>query len=241
MGADAFQSMAMIRHDAVIRSARNAVLIAALITIGTFISSALRAIRKRSSAPTAHEWLSTILPMCILFVVVFTIYFALNLWRVSKAQQIEEIVDQETPKSELLKSPLYGFVTMEFYWLILNRTFVVFVAREGLYGWKAAGPVTNANRRYFEPLQQMVEDKELMRDLPAIRKLAGVGGGFFLGQSDLASVTSDDRSQWGMGGIPHSGHVRLQFSSGKSRKFILLGTVIPEEVRDCIVTTLRLG
>jgi hypothetical protein len=233
--------MAMIRHDAVIRSARNAALIAAIITIGAFISATLRALRGRSSAPTAQQWLSTLLPAGILFTAVFTIFFVWNLWTVHKAQPLQNILEQEIPESELLKSPLYGFVAMEFYWLILNRTFVVFVAPDGLYGWKAAGPVTNSNRRYFEPLQEMVEDKELMRDFPAIRKLAGLTGGFFIGNSELASVMADSSGQWGMGGIAHSGHVHVRLNSGKSRTFILLGEIIPEQVRDHIASVTKLG
>ncbi len=53
---------------------------------------------------------------------------------------------------------------------------MVFVTREGLYGWKAAGAVTNADREYYRPLRDMLADAEFMRDLPAIRKLAGLPG-----------------------------------------------------------------
>lgn len=228
----------MIRRDTWLRSARNAALIAAIITIGTFISAALR---ERSSAPTVHQWLSTLLPAAVLFIAVFTIFFAWNLWSVHQARPLQEILKEETPESDLLRNPLSGFVAMEFFWIILNRTFVVFAAREGLYGWKAAGPVTNSNRKYFEPLQEMLEDKEFMRDLPLIQKLAGLADGFFVQQSEIASVTSDDDSQWGMGGIAHSGHVRVRLNSGKSRKFILLGEAIPEQVRDRIISALGTG
>jgi hypothetical protein len=44
--------MAMISRHAVIRSARNAALLAAIITIGIFLSAALGAVREQSSAPT---------------------------------------------------------------------------------------------------------------------------------------------------------------------------------------------
>jgi hypothetical protein len=231
----------MIRRDAIIRSARNAALVAAIITICTFISAVLRGIRGRSSPPTTQAWLATLAPVGILFAAVFTIYFAWNLWSVRQAQALEQILEHETPETELLKSPLYGFVAMEFYWLILNRTFLVFASSDGLLGWRAAGPVTNSDRRYFEPLQAMVEDKELMRDLPAIRKLADLPGGFYFPRSKVASIVSDDRPQWGMGGIPHSGHVLVSLTSGKTRKLILLGETIPEEARDRIVSVLGAG
>jgi hypothetical protein len=177
----------------------------------------------------------------ILFAAVFTIYFAFNLWSVRRAQPLEDILERETPETELLKMPLYGFVAMEFYWLILNRTFLVFVSPDGIFGWKACGPVTNANRRYFEPLQAMVEDREFMRDLPAIRKLAHLPGGFYIPRSEVALIASDDRNQWGMGGIPHSGHILVHHTSGKTNSFILLGEIIPEEARDRIVSALGAG
>jgi hypothetical protein len=141
----------------------------------------------------------------------------------------------------LLPTPLYGFVAMEFYWLILNRTFVVFAAPDGLYGWKAAGIVTNANRKYFEPLQEMLADSEFTRDLPSIRKLAHLGGGIFYPPPEIASITSDDRRQWGMGGIRHAGHLHVRLVSGTIRKLILLGEVDPDEVRDRIIATLGTG
>jgi hypothetical protein len=122
-----------------------------------------------------------------------------------------------------------------------TEPFVVFVAPEGLYGWKALGPVTNANRRYFEPYREMLDDTEFMRDLRAIRKLASLSGGFSYQRSDITSVTPDDRRQWGMGGIAHAGHVHLRLVSGRTRKLILLGEVILEQVRDSIVATLGAG
>jgi len=236
-----FQSTTMIRRDAMIRSARRAALIAGVITIATVLSSSLRGLRERSSPVAAHVWLVVVELAGVLFAVLFAVFFALNLRSNLDEQQLDEILEQETPESELLKGPLHGFVAMELYWLFSNRTYVVFVAPEGLYGWKAAGPVTNSNRRYFEPLQQMMEDKEFMRDLPAIKKLAGLSGGFFIGKSELTSVSSDSRRQWGMGGIVHSGHIVLNLASGKSRKLILLGEIIPEEVRDRIVSAMGLG
>jgi hypothetical protein len=241
MEADALKLLAMISRDAIVRSARNAALVAAIITTGTFISAVLRGHHRRSSPPTTQLWLSTLMPLSILFAAVFTIYFALNLWNVRQAQPLEDIFEHEAPEAELLKRPLYGFVAMEFYWLILNRTFLVFVSPDGIFGWKASGPVSNSDRRYFEPLQEMVEDKEFMRDLPAIRKLADLPGGFYYPRPEVASVASDDRNQSGMGGIPHSGHVLVRLASGKTRRLILLGEIIPEEARDRIVSILGAG
>ena len=173
-----------------------------------------------------------------LFAGVFAVFFLWNLIGAIRAQPVYDILEEETPPSELLRYPVYGFVAMEFYWLILNRTFVVFTAPDGLYGWKTNGPVSNADKTYFEPYQEMLQDPDFTRDLPAIRKLAALPGGFIYPPSQIASITSDDRSQWGMGGIPHSGHVHVRLASGTTRKLILLGEVFPENVRDRMIASL---
>jgi hypothetical protein len=151
------------------------------------------------------------------------------------AQPALDILDAEAPESGLQRKALFGFVAMEYYWLILNRTYLVFIAPEGLYGWRAQGPRTNFNPSYFGPYQEMLEDNEFMRNRRAIEKLSQLRGGFFLQGSAIISVVADDQSKWGMGGIPHSGRIKVRLSSGKSREFILLGRVSPEGIRDRIV------
>ena len=112
---------------------------------------------------------------------------------------------------------------------------------DGLHGWKAPGTVTNANRRYFQPFQQMLEDAEFTRDLTAIRKLAELGGGLFYPRSEVISVTSDDRRQWGMGGIAHAGHVLLRLTPGERGSSSSSVKLSPREIGDRIVVTLGAG
>jgi hypothetical protein len=45
-----------------------------------------------------------------------------------------------------------GSEAMEYYWFILNRTFVVFVCPEGLYGWKVVGLVSAASPDFLSRL-----------------------------------------------------------------------------------------
>jgi hypothetical protein len=130
---------------------------------------------------------------------------------------------------------------MEYYWLILNRTFVVFVAPEGLYGWKAVGIVTNLDRTFYEPYQEMLKDDEFMRDHQAIEKLSRLRGGFFIERSAIASVAYDERQKWGMGGIAHSGRINVKLTDGKTREFILLGFAMGDELKDKIATTLGIA
>ncbi len=168
----------------------------------------------------------------------------LALWSflsLARAQPTLDILDEETPESDLEKKALSGFVAMEYYWLILNRTYVVFIAPEGLYGWRAQGPRTNSDPSYFEPFQEMIEDNEFMRNRRVIEKLSRLAGGFFLDRSAIVSVEAVDRRKWGMGGIPHTGRIHLRLSTGQSREFVTLGSVNPESVRDRIAAALGVG
>jgi len=176
--------------------------------------------------------------MGVIWAVVLALWSFVNL---ARAQPTLDILDEETPESQLEKKALTGFVAMEYYWLILNRTYVVFVAPECLYGWKAQGPMTNADPSYFRPYQEMLEDSEFMRNRQVIEKLSRLAGGFFLDRSLIVSVEAVDRQKWGMGGIPHSGRIQLRLGAGQSREFILLGNVDPVEVRDRIVSALGVG
>jgi hypothetical protein len=124
---------------------------------------------------------------------------------------------------------------MEYYGLILNRTYVVFAVQDGLYGWKAKGPVSAGRPRFYEPYQEMLDDPELMRDRGAIQDLSKLSGGFFIRSEDISYVEVTDKRKWGMGSIPHSGRIRIGLTTGRSREFILLGSVSPEAIRDRIL------
>ena len=131
---------------------------------------------------------------------------------------------------------LSGFVAMEYYALILNRTYVVFVAPDGLYGWKVRGPVTNWNPLYFQRYAEILNDPKLMHNHDAIEKLAHLRGGFVVPRPEIASAELIYKPKWGMGGIPHAGRIRLRFASGRSREFLLLGSVSMERIRGEIVS-----
>jgi hypothetical protein len=154
--------------------------------------------------------------------------------RLRASAPAEEILKQEPSFIDERVPPLSGFVAMEYYALILNRTFVVFSSPEGLYGWKAEGAVTASRTMYFQPYAEMLEDPALMRNREAVRRLSNLKGGFFIPRSDIVSVDVIHRHKWGMGGIPHSGQIKIHLSSGKSRKFILLGSVSPESIQQRI-------
>jgi hypothetical protein len=227
-----------MRKDELSRAAKKAALVSALVTLGVVANGAIGRPHKHAPAPPPISLPMLVIPAVVCFALVFLIFFVWNLWSIARAEPVNEILEMEAPESERLKTPLYAFVAMEYYALILNRTCAIFVAPEGLYGWTAVGVVTNSDRRFYEPLQDLVADPDMASDLPAIRKLAALRGGFFYPSAEIVAVSSDEKSQWGMGGILTLGHVEVRIRSGKRRRFILLGNTIPEEVRDRIAATL---
>jgi hypothetical protein len=128
------------------------------------------------------------------------------------------------------KTALSGFLVMEYYALILNRTFIVFIAPDGLYGWKVHGIVAaGAARDYFQDYAKSLDDPKLMNDVTAARDLAKLKGGFFIPRSEIASVEIVPKQKEGMAGIYHTGRILIHFASGKKREFILLGQKIDTE------------
>ena len=118
-----------------------------------------------------------------------------------------------------------GFMAMEYYWLIMNRTFIVFLSADGLYGWKVHGVVSALTPRYFERYVEKLRDPDLMNDSDRIKELASDHGGFFIPRESITSAEFIRKRKWGMGGVAHSGIVNVKLSDGGLREFILLGDV----------------
>ncbi|MGH9640760.1 MAG: hypothetical protein ACRD3Y_11915, partial [Bryobacteraceae bacterium] len=169
-------------------------------------------------------------------VVSFVAFFVWNQAIAALAQPAVDILREEISSADLEKAPMSGFVAMEYYWLVMNRTYVVFIAPEGLYGWLAQGPVAAPGRDCFEPYDRMLRDELFMRNRTAIQKLSSLRGGFFFGRSEIASVLDDDRKKWGKGGLPHTGTIRLRLISGASREFIVLGKTNTGRIRHKMIS-----
>jgi hypothetical protein len=169
--------------------------------------------------------------------VVFIWIFVSGYVSMRAAAPADAILARDPSASTNPKTAMSGFVGMEYYGLMLNRTYLVFAAPGGLYGWKVEGPVSNARPLFYEPYQKMLDDPELIRDRGAVEDLAKLKGGFFIPDSEIANVVASDKSKWGMGGIRHSGRIRVGLTNGKWREFILLGSVSPEAIRDRMLSS----
>lgn len=138
----------------------------------------------------------------------------------------------------MTKTQPTGFVGMQYYALILNRTFVVFISPEGIYGWKVVGIVAAGRGafRYFEPYQQMLDDPSQMPSQEEICRLSSLRGGFFISRSSIVAVEFNPKRKWGMGGIPHSGRLEVKHASGRTAEFILLGKVDGGAIRQAVLS-----
>jgi len=165
----------------------------------------------------------------VLFVFVF-VYLLIKLFLFAPAEEILDQVDASEGGYEMS-----GFVAMQYYALILNRTFLVFICPDGVYGWKVEGPVAANNPRYFEPYKEMLKDRQLMRSPTSVHKLAKLRGGFYISLSSMVSVDFDPHPKWGMSQIPHSGRIEIRQASGKRTELILLGSVDGERLREAIL------
>jgi len=125
-----------------------------------------------------------------------------------------------------------GFIAMEYYALLLNRTIFVFFQPDGLYGWTAKGLVSSLRPRYFQNYADRIKDPTVINDPEVIQRLARLmRGGFFIPRAEIVTAEIIAGRKWGMGAIPHSGRILLRLADGQRREFILLGDVDAAEIR----------
>ena len=144
------------------------------------------------------------------------------------------------------------FIAMEYYGLILNRTFLVLLTEQQMIGVVANGLVSVTNNA--DPLTSIVTDslaihgdlhnplsylneKYLRRvgklDLLSDGFLKTNGAHFRIRFDDISEVTYDPRKKWGMGYYPHDGRVYVTVH-GKKREFIVLGNQSGRAIADWI-------
>jgi hypothetical protein len=156
--------------------------------------------------------------------------------------------------SDLHLSPENHFVAMEYYGLILNRTFLILLVENNFIGMVANGLVGTKN--HADPLTALVTDliavsgdisdpysyvknsylmqmkgvNLLTDDLTKIRR-----ANFRYSFDEIADVTYDARKKWGMGYYPHDGRIYLTLGD-KKREFIILGNQSGQSIVNRIKT-----
>ncbi|WP_125916561.1 hypothetical protein [Hymenobacter coccineus] len=144
-------------------------------------------------------------------------------------------------------------VAMEYYWVILNRTFLTFLTNDSLIGLKVGGPVSVEGGR--DPLTRAITGTMAVKgdlnnpysyiktsyaakyenvDFNAESMRAMDNSNFAIAYKDIAGVHFNPNKKWGMGPYPHDGRVLVTHKDGSKREFIILGTKSGESVCNSI-------
>ena len=127
----------------------------------------------------------------------------------------------------------WSFIAMEYYALILNRTYLVSVTGEKLVGVVCRGLTSDPGPGLFNLLvTPMVVSGDLNdpRSYVNDRRLRGSNrANFTIDLNDVKSVRYDQRKKWGMGQYPHDGKVYVETAAGE-REFIILGAQSGKEI-----------
>jgi hypothetical protein len=118
---------------------------------------------------------------------------------------------------------------MEYYGLILNRTYFIAAARESIAGFKVSGLVVSppmARQELFNP-RHYLGHADLNRFHGLLNQsrteLRSEHALFNYPWSTVARITFSSKSKWGMGNVPYSGRLFVTLTDGQQREFILLG------------------
>ncbi|GAB3034294.1 hypothetical protein GCM10027285_16420 [Oleiagrimonas citrea] len=142
---------------------------------------------------------------------------------------------------------MWSFVAMQYYGLILNRTYLVSVAADNIRGQVCRGltsveggiglasSITHslAVQGDLDDPRSYVSDRQLLREN---------GANFIFSLSEITSVTYNPRKKWGMGYYPHDGRVIVQ-TLERRLEFIILGNQSGEQIarrlRECVAQANR--
>jgi tetratricopeptide (TPR) repeat protein len=121
------------------------------------------------------------------------------------------------------------FAAMEYYALILNRTYKVFVTDRMLCGAYVRGlvsrPIGDPAQMFEQAFWVQTRSAQVYDniDVTSPQFLAQSSANFQIEWSEIAAIEYRPGQKWGMGNLPHSGRIVLALKSGKSRELILLG------------------
>lgn len=134
------------------------------------------------------------------------------------------------------------FVAMEYYRLLLNRTFLVLLTNDLLLGIKTNGlvgveggenpisiklsatiSIKGDLQNPYSYIKSKYIDKVHDCDLFNGSILAKNKSNFVIKTADIKNAHYDSKKKWGMGYYPHDGKVYIETFGGKKREFIILG------------------
>lgn len=135
------------------------------------------------------------------------------------------------------------FIAMEYYNLIMNRTFLILIVEEYLIGLKVNGliSVEGAGDRLTRSItKNMAIQDDLQNPYSYIKSsylqkienlniyeediLKSEKPNFRINRNEIISVAFDKSKKWGMGYYPHDGRVYVKTTDGSKKEFIILGS-----------------
>lgn len=147
------------------------------------------------------------------------------------------------------------FVAMQYYGLILNRTFLVLLTKDFLIGIKVNGligvesggsiltkefsktmavkgdlqdPYSYIKSKYIDKVQNL--------DLLDGSILTQGKSNFLIQRADITNAYYDPKKKWGMGYYPHDGKVYIVTNDGKKKELIILGNQSGHQIANLILT-----
>jgi hypothetical protein len=143
-----------------------------------------------------------------------------------------------TRRLDQMADGIWTFVAMQYYFGILNRTYLVFVTESLLCGAKVKGAISAPrapDTRWKDPLFYVSPDmasKYADMDVASEEFLTGCRANFRIAKSEIRDVEFSQTPKWGMATVPHSGRIFLRMKSGKSIELILLGNQDGTRIRE---------
>jgi hypothetical protein len=124
-----------------------------------------------------------------------------------------------------------GFLAMEYYSLILNRTYFIMVTNDALYGAKMFGAKTSPRGGSGAYLWQ---DPINFISSGTLKKYSGIDmaspdflkldkANFRIPTAEVTDLVFKAKKKMSMGGVPHTGSLYVTSLSDRKREFVLLG------------------
>ena|ERR1700761_917842 len=166
----------------------------------------------------------------ILLMAAWYLFGRRRLWSLMRPGKTETLEPQHdaTKIGGATDQPLW-FAAMEYYAVILNRTYKVFLMDRMLVGAAVRGLVANPPIATSQMLEQefwvQTRTAEQYEHIdPTSEKLLQMhSANFQIPWKDIAKTEYRADRKWGMGNVPHAGRLILHLRDGSRRELILLG------------------
>ncbi len=127
------------------------------------------------------------------------------------------------------ETPIWSFVAMQYYGLILNRSYLVYVTLNYICGARVSGVVTSPligpGEEWYKPgfyINPQLFAKYNSTTFSSEEFLLMDSANFILNRSRIKEIEFF-KNKWGMGLVPHSGRLVLTTLDRTKHEFILLG------------------